>query len=112
MRTNFILTVVASVSLIAVIGCQNSTPPHSEAGSPSGRAIVVSGGNSPGFTVFLPSNDPAQPEALCSSGQTACPECKAAAAKYFETGALDTKCSRTGATRTVATATPFTSGHN
>jgi hypothetical protein len=78
-----------------------------------GRAIIVSGGNAGGpITVFLPSADPANPAVLCTSGTTVCPECKAAAVKYFTTGVLDPKCSLTGATRVAATGVPQNYGHN
>jgi hypothetical protein len=64
------------------------------------RVVVASGGNGGGTAVFIPSSDPQNPAVYCSDGVTACPECKAAAVKYFTTGVLDPKCSRTGATRT------------
>jgi hypothetical protein len=114
MRTG-LSAVIALITLVG-LGCQSSTPPASQATTASmtsgQRAVIVSGGNAGNVTVFLPSDDPASPTMLSASGATVCPECKAAAAKYFQTGVLDPKCSRTGATRAVVTAVPPTYGHN
>ncbi len=66
------------------------------------KAIVVNYPNGGGTTIFLPppagSSDPI---VRCSAGTSVCPERKAAAMKYFQTGVLDSHCSRTGGTRTV-----------
>ena len=95
------------------LGCQSSTTPAPQAAASPQRAVIVSGGNAGNVTVFLPSDDPANPTMLCtSSGTTVCPECKSAAIKYFQTGVLDPKCSRTGATRTSVVGVPPTYGHN
>ncbi len=112
MRRFSISAAIALIALVVVLGCQSSTAPAPQAMAAPQRAVVVSGGNGPAFTVFIPTNDPAQPEMLCSSAAaTECPECKAAAVKYFTTGVLDTKCSITGALRTDVTGTPYVS-HN
>lgn len=87
-----------------------SPSPHAMSGPP--RAVIVSAGQSGSMTVFLPSEDTSHPIALCASDGKVCPECRAAAAKYFQTGVLDPKCSRTGATRSIATEFPPTFGHN
>jgi hypothetical protein len=103
-----------SVALIAmsIAGCQSSTPQASRTMDSPGRAIVVSGGNGRSTTVFLPSDVPATPVAYSAPGEAVCPECEAAAAKYFTTGVLDPTCSRTGATRTVIAGPPQHYGHN
>ncbi len=108
----FFLPALLLLIAIAGVGCQSSTPPASSATTSPRQAIIVSSGNGGGTTVFLPSDDPANPVVLCESGATVCPECKAAAIKYFTTGVLDSKCSRTGATRTVLTGPPPNYGHN
>ena len=108
MRTSFFSAFLASIAVIG-IGCQSSTTPAPQATASPGRAVIVSGGNGGSTTVFLPSNDPANPVMLSTSGEPVCPECRAAAIKYFTTGVLDPKCSHTGATRTAATG--FLSNH-
>src|SRR4051812_26091923 len=98
MRTRLSAFVV--LAAIVGLGCQSSTTPATKAMASPGRAVIVSAGNAGNVTVFLPSDDPANPMMLCATGATVCPECKAAAIKYFQTGVLDPKCSNTGATRT------------
>jgi hypothetical protein len=106
---------VVAVLALLVGGCQSSSTPSASDAPPATpqRAIVVTGGNAGATTVFLPSSDPENPLMMSTSaGMTECPECKAAAIKYFETGVLDPKCSRTGATRCVLVPpTPYI-GHN
>lgn len=103
---------VATLALLFVAGCQNSTSPAPQAMATPQRAVVVSGGNGGNTTVvFLPSSDPANPVMLSTAGVEECPECKAAAIKYFQTGVLDPKCSRTGAIRTAALLTTPNVGH-
>jgi hypothetical protein len=106
------LVASAALALLILSGCQNSgsSAPTATA-TPSQRAIVVSGGNTGTYTVFLSSVDPNDPVVMCSSGQTVCPECKAAAIKYFQTGVLDPKCSRTGASRYPVVAVDQSVGH-
>jgi ABC-type transport system substrate-binding protein len=104
-----LLTAMA-LSAIAIAGCQNGTPPTASAATAPQQAIVVRG-NGGSVTVFVPGDDPNKPMALTGAGSEVCPECEAAAAKYFKTGVLDPKCSRTGATRTAVTLTPSTTGH-
>lgn len=106
------LAAVAGLALLILSGCQNSAPMTAQSSMPgTGRAIVVNGGNTGSYTVFLPSADPNDPVILCSAGMTVCPECKAAAIKYFQTGVLDAKCSRTGATRSAIVAVDTSVGH-
>lgn len=95
-------TVAALVAVIA-IGCQHSAAPTPAETAASPQHAVVVTGNGGSVVVFEPSNDPANPVVYCSAGTEICPECKAAAIKYFQTGILDPKCSRTGATRTATT---------
>jgi hypothetical protein len=99
--------VVVTVAMLGQLGCQNSKPTGRETTAYPERAVVVTGGNGGSVTVFVPSADPANPMALCTEGATLCPECKAAAVKFFQTGILEPKCSRTGAVRT-ATYAPQT----
>jgi hypothetical protein len=113
MRISLFSVLFASI-LVSAVGCQSTTKPapSTAAASPQ-RAVIVSAGNAGPVTVFLPSDDPSKPTALCASGQeTVCPECQAAAAKYFQTGVLDPKCSKTGAMRTAVIGVPPTYGHN
>lgn len=99
-----ILLAFAILTGVIAAGCHNSTSPVPEATATPTRAIVITG-NGGSTTVFVPSSDPANPVVYCSTGTEVCPECKAAAVKYFQTGVLDPKCSRTGATRTAVTYT-------
>jgi hypothetical protein len=76
-------------------------------------AVVVNAPNGGSTTVFLKSPDGGDPIMLSTSGTDVCPECKAAAIKYFQTGVLDPKCSRTGATRSIVNyMAPPTPSHN
>src|SRR3984957_7682206 len=108
-----LLPIVALMSLFA-FGCQSSTSQMSQTMTTPQKAIVVTGGNGATATVFLPSSDPTNPVVLCAPGDAVCPECKAAAIKYFQTGVLDPKCSPTGPTGTAAAGVPPypSSGHN
>ena len=60
----------ASVALIAFagLGCQSSPSPVSQATTSSQHALIVSGGNGGSTTVFLPSDDSADPVVLSLSG--------------------------------------------
>lgn len=91
---------IPAAALFAVVGCQSSMSSTPRSMVMPQRAVVVAGGNGGSTTMFLPSSDPKNPVALCSEGTEVCPECKAAAIKYFTTGVLEPKCSRTGAIRT------------
>jgi hypothetical protein len=93
----------AAMAFLAVAGCQNAKDPAPQANAaPPQRALVVTSGNAGNVTVFLPTSDPENPIMLCSESTEVCPDCKAAAIKYFQTGVLDPKCARTGATRSPA----------
>jgi hypothetical protein len=108
-----VISSLVALILVAGLGCAGSTEPASHAATSSQHAVIVTGGQAGNSTtVFLPSADPANPAMLSTSGDVVCPECKAAAIKYFQTGILDPKCSRTGATRTIATGVPPNYGHN
>jgi hypothetical protein len=102
---------VAALSLLAFAGCQSSTPPAPSAAMPSQQAIFIRGNGGTTVAVFVPTDDPDKPMALLGPGVEPCPECQAAAVKYYKTGVLDPKCSRTGATRSLVTMTPSTTGH-
>jgi len=105
------LSGVVVLSLLAVVSCQNSTQPPAALPSTPQQAIMIRGNDGTTVAFFIPSSDPDHPKALTGAGTEVCPECQAAAAKYFKTGVLDPKCSRTGATRTVVTFTEPTTGH-
>ncbi|MGA2230634.1 MAG: hypothetical protein ABSH22_07015 [Tepidisphaeraceae bacterium] len=98
----FVRSTVALLILIAVGCTQTQTAaPTTQAMAAPQTALVVNYPNGGGTTVFLKSPDNGDPIMLCTAGTTVCPECKAAAIKYFQTGVLDPHCSRTGATRYV-----------
>jgi hypothetical protein len=111
------LFTVAALSLFAMAGCESSTTPTATtlptASIPttSQQAIMVRGNSGTTVAFFLPSDNPDKPMALMGPGVEVCPECEAAAIKYFKTGVLDPECSRTGATRTLVGFTPTTTGH-
>jgi hypothetical protein len=111
MFTQRALYTLVALSLVAIAGCQNSTPPASSAAMPSQQAILIRGNGGTTVAVFVPTDDPDKPMALLGPGVEPCPECQAAAVKYFKTGVLDPKCSRTGATRSLVTMTPSITGH-
>ena len=90
----------AALALIFAVGCASSTTPSASSAPPPQHAVILSGGNSGSTVVFIPSSDPQNPTMLSTSGGDVCPDCKAAAIKYFQTGVLDPKCARCGATRT------------
>jgi hypothetical protein len=92
--------VFVTVALLGQVGCQNSNPTGRQTAASPERAVVVTGGNGGSVTVFVPSADSENPMTLSTEGSTPCPECKAAAVKFFQTGILEPKCSRTGAVRT------------
>jgi hypothetical protein len=103
---------LAALIALAIAGCQNASPPATEASAsaPPPRGILVTGGNT-GTVIFLQSDDAAHPTILCSPGTDVCPMCKAAAIKYFQTGVLEPTCSRTGTTRTLLVPATPTNGH-
>jgi len=106
------LSALVALIVLSGLGCQSSNTPPSQATASPQRAIILTGGNGGGTVVYLPSSDVANPIMLSTSGEAECPECKAAAVKYFTTGVLEPKCARCGATRTVVTGTPPNLGHN
>jgi len=100
------LGATAVLAILAFMGCQNSASPMAQTLMAPQKAIVVNSGNGGSTTVFIPSSDPNEPTVMCASGTYVCPECKAAAIKYFATGELDPKCHLSGATRTAITLVP------
>jgi hypothetical protein len=105
------LSAAVALSLLAMIGCQDSAPRSASLPATPQQAIMIRGNDGTTVAFFLPSDDPNKPRALVGAGSEVCPECEAAAVKYFKTGVLDPKCSRTGAIRSVVTFTPPTTGH-
>ena len=105
------LLAAAALSLLGIVGCQSSTPPASAVPTTPQQAIMIRGNDGTTVAFFVPSSDPDKPKALTGPGTEVCPECQAAAAKYFKTGVLDPKCSRTGPARTVITYTEPSTGH-
>ncbi|HTW94803.1 MAG TPA: hypothetical protein VMD30_08425 [Tepidisphaeraceae bacterium] len=100
---NQFLAVTAALLLI-VTACSPSSNTTAQGVASTQDAVVVTYPNGGGTTVFLrPMVSGGQPTVLCTSGTKVCPYCEAAAAKYFQTGVLDSKCSLTGGTRAVAT---------
>jgi len=102
----FLFGVTATLLLTVLVGCHNSTATSGETMAASQDAVMVNYPNGGGTTVFVRTANPSEPMVLCTSGTNVCPECKAAAIKYFETGVLDPKCSLTGGSRSVLTYTP------
>lgn len=96
---------LAALLLIVACGCENTPPSatatasHVMSAGPQ-RAVLISG-NGGSTTIYFPSEDPAKPMMLCTAGAETCPECRAAAVRYFETGVLEPKCPVCGATRTL-----------
>jgi hypothetical protein len=108
-----IFQATAALMLVIALGCQNTAAPGSQATATPPHVIVVNYPKGGGTTIFLPppagSSDPV---VLCSAGTTVCPECKAAAARYFATGVLDAKCPLTGGSRSVMDYVPSNGAHN
>ena len=102
---------VALLILIAV-GCTQTAAPTTQAMAAPQNAVVVNYPNGGGTTIFLRPADNGDPIMLSTAGTTMCPECKAAAIKYFQTGVLDPHCSRTGATRSITTYVTPDFAHN
>ena len=104
---------VAALSMVVLAGCQNSTPPAASSTMAPPQKVIVVTTNSGRTSIFIPTDDPNKPMMLSTAGGDVCPECQAAAVKYFKTGVLDPKCSLTGATRTVANLVepPTSTGH-
>jgi hypothetical protein len=111
---------IASLSLVGLLlfvagGCESTTPSVTNAASHvmaegTQRAVLISG-NGGSTTIYLPTEDPEKPMMLCTAGAETCPECKAAAIKYFETGVLEPKCTKCGATRTLLVPSTPNVGH-
>ncbi len=104
---------MAALMLLLMVGCQSAMSPSPTADSMAvpQKAVVVVTGNGGAVTVFVPSADTANPVMLSTSGGEACPDCKAAAAKYFQTGVLDPKCAKCGGTRTATVLVTPNVGH-
>ena len=106
----FPLVAIAAFALLFSVGCSTPPPAQSAAMASPDRAVVISG-NGGSTTVFIPTSDPDKPMMLSSTGAEMCPECKAAAVKYFQTGVLDPKCSKCGGIRTATSLVTPTVGH-
>ena len=105
------LAILGVLALTLVTGCQVSGSAGETAATPQ-RAILVTGGQSGATEIFLPSSGPDKVVMLSTSGDVKeCPQCKADAEKYFETGVLVPKCSLCGATRTALILPPTDVGH-
>jgi ribosomal protein L37AE/L43A len=105
------LAILGVLALTFVTGCQMSGSAGTTAATPQ-QAILISGGQSGATAIYLPSSGPDKVVMLSTSGDVKeCPQCKADAEKYFETGVLVPKCSMCGATRTVLTLPPTNVGH-
>jgi len=107
-----LLTATAALILMVAFGCTSSSAPSAQGMSAPQTAVVVNYPNGGGTTIFLKSADNGEPMMLSTAGTAVCPECKAAALKYFQTGVLDPKCSRTGATRSITTFVTPDYAHN
>ena len=105
------LCALAAFSLLVVAGCQSSTAPATPPDANSRQAISIRGNDGTTVAFFIPTDNPDKPMALTGDGSPVCPECREAAVKYFRTGVLDPKCSRTGATRTLVIMRDASTGH-
>ena len=109
--SRLVSTSVITLLLTSMIAC-NGLSTSSPASSSEQRAVLVTGGNGGGTTIYLPSQDGKNATMLSSGAGKQCPECEAAAFKYFNTGELDPKCSTCGGTRTAFKLPSPNSGHN
>ena len=89
----------ALAAAIFIAGCQANSGPAPSASAPATKALVATTGNGT-TTVFIPVAGTHYVSALSSSPAPACPDCEAAAVKYFETGELVAVCPTCHATRT------------
>ena len=94
---------VTLLAAVFVVGCQTSSP--APASATPGRAVIATAGNGT-TTIYLPASSGGGVQTLSTSGAPACPDCSAAAAKYFQGGTLEAKCPVCGANRLAAI------GHN
>jgi len=88
------------LALFSLVGCQNSSAPMGSTMASPQKAIVISGANAGSYVVVIPSSDPNNPVMLSTAGAEMCSQCKEDAIKYFQTGQIETKCPKCGATRT------------
>ncbi len=102
-RTSF---AIAALIALAIAGCQNASPPATEASAaaPPPRGILVTGGNT-GTVIFLQSDDAAHPTILCSPGTDVCPMCMSMTCRQGIMGFA----SRSEAGRRVAASTCYAS---
>jgi ribosomal protein L37AE/L43A len=104
-------TVTVGFLMMAIVGGCASTSGSASTAMPQ-KAIVVTGGNSGGTAIFIPNADNTDVEMMSTTGEPMCPQCRADAIKYFQTGVLVPKCSMCGATRTPVSTYPPTFSHN
>jgi hypothetical protein len=112
MRTNRISIVLAAALAFAFAGCQSLQPAGTSQTLAARKAVVITGGNGGGTTIYLPSDDGKDVVLLSDGKSAACPDCKNDAIKYFQAGKLEPKCSSCGATRSVLTQPQSSPGHN
>ena len=96
------LAFVTLLVAVFAVGCQTNGPAPATAATP-GRAVIASTGNGT-TTIYLPAASGGGVQALSTAGAAApaCPDCAAAAAKYFQGGPLEAKCPVCGANRLAA----------
>ena len=95
-------TIFAFVTLLSVLtaaGCKSSNPAPETSTAVPARAVIATTGNGT-TTIYLPAGTGVQ--TLSTASTPACADCTAAAARYFQGGALEAKCPVCGATRTAA----------
>lgn len=97
-----LISLAAALGTLLLVACSSSSPPPQQSAAVAPQDAVVSSING-NTTIFMRGSDPDEPIMMSTSGGPVCPECKAAAIKYFKTGVLDPHCTMTGATRTLAT---------
>jgi len=95
-RISFVAAPV--LALLCLVGCSSMSPSSSSAMATPQKAIVITGNG--GSVVVLPTSDPNNPVMLSTAGADICSQCKEDAIKYFQTGMIETKCPKCGATRT------------
>jgi hypothetical protein len=112
MRIKSAFVVVVTMLLLMLAACESIKSGSAQQDSGPQRAVFVSGGNGGGTTIYLPSTDGKSVVMLSDGNGHMCPDCEAAAKKYFDTGLLEPKCPTCGATRTAFTLPSSSIGHN
>ena len=95
-----LLGVFALSALTVATGCSGMGGSAPAASMGPTKAIVATTGQG-STVVYVPTSDGSGVQMLSSTGGVEkCPDCEAAALKYFQTGQLERKCPRCGAIRT------------